>query len=113
MRALTKVEYLASFVEPMRRLELDDVHKPVPIGEYVTECVRKFDPPVTWEQLQIEHVYENGNRSFIHVLIHYGQPNRYVVIVVDCNKESVSGHYLLDLNVEYGLDDKRPPTGTT
>ena len=31
--------------------------------------------------------------------------NRFLVIVVDCNRESIHGHYLLDLNPEYGLNE--------
>jgi len=101
MGLLTKDEYLATFVEPMRRLEADESYKPVAIGEYVAECSRTLEPPVVREQLQIHHVYLNGNRSFCHVLIHYSQHNRFLVIVVDCNREVVRGHYLLDLNEEY------------
>ena len=103
---LTKDEYLATFVEPMRRLEADESYKPVRLGEYVTECIRSFEPAVVQEQFQIQHVYLNGDRSFYHVLIYYGQPNRFLVIVVDCNQEAVRGHYLLDLNEEYGLDER-------
>jgi hypothetical protein len=100
---LTKDEFLATFVEPMRRLEANESYKPVHIGEYVAECIRSFKPPVKREQLQIHHVYLNGDGSFYHVLIHYGQHNRFLVVVVDCNQEAIRGHYLLDLNEEYGL----------
>jgi len=65
--------------------------------------IRGFDPPVTRDQLQIHHVYLNGDRTFYHVLIHYGRDNEFLVIVVDCNREVVRGHHLLDLNREYGL----------
>jgi hypothetical protein len=102
MGLLTKDEYLATFVEPMQRLEADESYKPVPIGEYVAECIRTLEPPVVRDQLQIQHVYLNGNRSFCHVLIYYSQHNRFLVIVVDCNQEVVRGHYLLDLDEEYG-----------
>jgi hypothetical protein len=105
MPLLTKAEYLAIFVEPMRRLEADESFKPVRIGEYVTECMCNFEPSVARDQLQIEQVYLNGDRSFYHILIDYGQHNRFLVIVVDCNRESIRGHYLLDLNEEYGLDE--------
>ncbi len=101
-RVLTKDEYLGTFVAPMRRLAADESYKPVPIGEYVTECIGGFVPPVTRDQLQIHHVYLNGDRSFYHVLIHYGRPNEFLVIVVDCGREAVHGHYLLNLNNEYG-----------
>ena len=61
------------------------------------------------EQLQIQHAYLNGNRSFCHVLIHYGQHNRFLVIVVDCNREAVRRHHLFDLKEEDGLDEKARP----
>ncbi len=102
-RALTKDEYLATFVEPMRRLEADESYKPVRIGEYVAEVIAGFDPPVRRDQSQIHHVYLNGDQTFYHVLIHYGWHNQFVVIVVDCGREAVHGHYLLDLDREYGL----------
>jgi hypothetical protein len=93
----------ATFVEPMRRLEAEETYKPVRIGEYVGECIAGFDPPLSREHLEIEHVYLNGDRSFYHVLIHYGRQNEFLVIVVDCSREAVHGHYLLDVNREYGL----------
>jgi hypothetical protein len=103
LNALSKDEYLATFVEPMRRLEPDEMDKPVPLGDYVDACIRDFDPPVKRKRLQIRHVYLNGDRSYSHVLIHYGPRNRFLIIVVDCNREAVHGHYLLDLDGEYGL----------
>jgi hypothetical protein len=101
-RPLTKDEYLATFVEPMRRLEADEVYKPVRIGEYVAEVIAGFDPPVTQADLQIQHVYLNGDQTFYHVLIDYGQSNEFLVVVVDCGREVVHGHHLLNLNREYG-----------
>ena len=111
LRLLSKDEYLATFVKPMRRLGVGESYKPVRIGEYVMDCVRGFDPPVAPQQLQIQHVYLNGEQSFYHVLIHYGRHNHYLVIVIDCHREAVHGHFLLDLNAEYGLDDNGRPKG--
>jgi hypothetical protein len=109
LKLLSKDEYLATFVKPMRRLGIDDPVKPVRIREYVTECIQDFHPPVTRKQLNIEHVYLNGDQSFTHILIDYGQLNRFLVIVVDNIRETIHGHYLLDLNAEYGLDDSGWP----
>jgi len=112
MTALSKDEYLATFVEPMRSLGAEESYKPVQIGEYVAGCIREFNPPVTRDQLQIQHIYLNGDKSFYHVLINYGPQNCFLVIVVDCNREAVHGHYLLDLNTEYGLDENGRPRKT-
>jgi hypothetical protein len=89
---LTRDEYLATFVEPMRRLEAGESYKPVHIGEYVAECICGFEALVTPEQLQINHVYLNGNQSFYHLLIQYGQPKQFLVVVVDCNREAIRVH---------------------
>ena len=104
VRQLTKDEFIATFVEPMRGLEAHEVSQPVHIGAYVDECIRTFDLPVTRAQLQIQHVYLNGDETFYHVLIHYGRQNEFLVIVVDGRQESVHGYYVLDLNGEYGLE---------
>src|SRR5947208_12371732 len=93
----------------MHSLGDDESYRPVQIGEYVRECIGGFDPPLTREQLQIQHIYINADNSFYHVLINYGQRNRFLVVVVDCNREAVHGHYLLDLNAEYGLDEHGQP----
>jgi hypothetical protein len=102
-RPLTRDEYLATFVEPMRRLESYETYKPVRLREYVAGVIRGFDPPVTRDQLEIHHVYLNGDQSYYHVLIHYGRRNEFLVIVVDCGRGAVHGHHLLDLSNEYGL----------
>ena len=102
-RLLTNDEYLTTFVEPMRRLEAGEFYKTVQIGEYVSECIRAFDPRLTRKQLQIQHVYLNGIQTFYHVLIHYGIRNEFLVVVVDCGREAIYGHYRLDLDSEYGL----------
>ena len=103
VKLLTKDEYLATFAEPMRQLQEDEIDKPVDIGEYVSEVIGAFDQRVTHDQLQINDVIMNGNRTFYHVLIEFGRRNEFLVVVVDCNKVDVYGHYLLNLNREYGL----------
>jgi hypothetical protein len=102
---LSRDEFLSTFVEPMRRLEADETYKPIPICDYVADCFREFDPAVGKDRLEIQHIYLNGDKSFYHVLIHYGLHNRFLAIVVDCGREAVHGHYLLDLNGEYGVND--------
>ena len=87
----------------MRRLEADESYKPVSIGEYVAEVIAGFDPPAILSDLEIRHVCLNGDLSFYHVLIDYKRHNEFLVIVVDCEQEAMHGHYLLDLNSEYGL----------
>ena len=102
---LSKDEYLATFVEPMRRLAENEPYKPVNLGKYVDDCIRLLEPPISREQLLIQAIEVNGDESFYHVLLDYGRRNCFLVIVVDCTRETIHGHYWLDLNAEYGLDD--------
>ena len=106
VKELSRDQYLATFVPPMRRLAADDEsYKPIPLGDYVAECIQEITPPPEREQLQIQHVYLNDDQSFYHVLIDYGLANQFLVIVVDCKREIVFGHFFLDLNDEYGLHE--------
>ncbi|WP_448633963.1 hypothetical protein [Pedobacter panaciterrae] len=52
---------------------------------------------------QVEYVYRTGLSTFDHVLLSGSKSNQYVAVVVDLNSCEITGHYLLDLNSEYGL----------
>jgi hypothetical protein len=105
-KELSRDEYVATFAEPMRLLGNDESHKPIPLKAYVEECIRDMQHTVSLAQLEIHAVYLNGAKTFYHVLINFGQKNRFLVIVVDCEREVVHGHYLLNLNDEYGLKEQ-------
>ena len=51
----------------------------------------------------IEAVYSDKNGCYQHVLLFTAQNNCYIVIVIDTEKRVVVGHYLLNLNEEYGI----------
>jgi len=51
----------------------------------------------------VEHVYRTGTSTFDHILLSGSKSNEYVVIVVDLVYSMITGHYILDLNSEYGL----------
>jgi hypothetical protein len=49
-----------------------------------------------------EHVYRSNNGRYDHVLFPTEDKNIFLVVVVDLLGENVLGHYLLNLNAEYG-----------
>ena len=100
---LTREQFLATFVEPMHSLSVSDFVDTTGIGAYVDECLQALDLQVARERLEVQHVYENGDRSFIHVLIFFGRNNIYLAIVIDHTRTAIHGCFLLDLNKEYGL----------
>ena len=51
----------------------------------------------------VEHVYRTGTSTFDHVLLSGYRSNQYVVVVADLKNQVITGHYILDLNSEYGL----------
>ena len=91
----------------MRRLEDGESFRPVPLGDYLSECISHYALPTSREGIQIEHVYLAADQRHTHVLLHYGIPNRYLVIVVchdsESESDSVLGHHFLDLSEKYGL----------
>ena len=51
----------------------------------------------------VEYVYRTGDGRFDHVQVMTRTKNVYLVIVVDLQADDIHGHYLFDLNREYGL----------
>lgn len=103
IRQLSKQEFLGTFCQPMRRLEADESYRPVPLKDYVVECIRSLTLPTTLADIEIHHIYLSGDRRHTHVLFYFGEQNRYLVIVVGHEPDAVRGHFVLDLVSEYGL----------
>lgn len=53
----------------------------------------------------IEAVYVNSENTYQHIFLSTYQKNLYVVIVVDVINKTILGHYILDLNEKYGLNN--------
>jgi hypothetical protein len=51
----------------------------------------------------VERVYRRGDAQFDHVLVETTTRNVFLVVVVDLREDGILGHFLLDLNEEYGL----------
>lgn len=56
----------------------------------------------------VEQVYRSRDGRFDHVLVMTRTKNVYLVVIVDLGRESIFGHYLLNLNEKYGMS---PPAG--
>ena len=101
---LTRDAFLATLDAPMRFIhEEDDSVPPVQIGEYFQECVDRENLPTNREDVAIHGVYANPKQDYCHLLLNWGVKNLFLVIVTQPQQQQVFGHYLLDLNTEYGL----------
>lgn len=87
----------------MRRLGADESFRPVPLADYVSECIANHALPTSLDDIQIDHVYVASDQRHSHVLFQYGIPNLFLVIVVAHEADVVLGHHFLDLDEMYGL----------
>ena len=105
IRQLTESEFAATMVPPMRRLEPGEMQRPIPLKQYVKECIDRLKLPTSLKKIEIEHVYLAGDRQHSHVMFSFGEANRYLVLVIDHQTESVLGYHMLDMNQAYGVDN--------
>jgi hypothetical protein len=103
-RQLTKAEYMNTMTGSM--LDVTDSANPLTnIWDYVSKLVEEtIVMKYVLDNNIIEKVYRNPAKSFDHVLLPTGNENIFIVIIVDLYNPSIYGHYMLDLNKEYGLN---------
>ena len=104
MTALTEAEFKATMQEPMA----DVTSSPggvVDIWPYVGSIARSIAwPALVLEKEMVEQVYRSGDGIHDHVLLPTEKKNRFVFIIVDRTKSTVTGHHILDLNHQYGSE---------
>lgn len=108
-RLLAKKAYLETATGP--RVEItgreDSVH---PEGVIDIEPYLAVIPPRDFQGAALLSgapptvVYRLGEGRFDHVLYPTTRRNVFLVVIVQLRPDHVLGHYLLDLNTEYGLD---------
>ena len=106
---LSKADFAATFCEPMRRLGEGESYRPVPLKDYVMDCIDSLELRTSLDEIEIHHVYLTGDKKHTHVLFNWGEPNLFLTIVVRHDPDLILGYYLLDLNQEYGLHPKSNP----
>jgi hypothetical protein len=104
IKKLTKKEFKATFSEKMNDVT-NVADAIVDIWEYVEalETSEYFINDYIIEKRLIEKVYRNSINTYDQILIPTIKNNVYLIIIVDIKKGNIFGHYLLDLNEEYGI----------
>jgi hypothetical protein len=54
----------------------------------------------------VKNAWTDATGNFQHLLVSSSTANTFMVIVLDLVEGNVHGHHLLDLNREYGLENK-------
>jgi hypothetical protein len=81
----------------------DDTFRPVPLGDYVSSIPSHDLQGADFSARTVEKVYRDPSGRFFHVLLGAAKRNVYLVVIVDEPAQVIHGHYVLDLNKEYGL----------
>jgi hypothetical protein len=101
---LSKKEFQLTFSEKMKNIT-NEAEAVVDIWKYVKmlDKSKYFINDYIIENEFVENVYRNSENTFDQILISTTEKNIFLVVVVNILEESILGHYLLDLNEEYGI----------
>ena len=102
---LNRDQYLATMGDHPRRVE-DGASPPVDFWDYVDHIPTADLGGHDFSQGDVSHARNTIEGKWQHVLIGCAEPNVFLVIVLDLAPPSVYGHYLLDLNAEYGIEER-------
>lgn len=100
---LSRNEYLATMgrAQPMRLADAP----PVDLGLYFRSIDEHDFQGFDFSAADIEGARSVDGGTWLHVSLRADVPNVFLVIVVEGRSNEVHGHYLLNLNEVYGLDE--------
>ena len=98
-RELAKAEFLECSKSPMANVT-GQAEAAVDIWPYIESL--DLDSLRLPHINDVRYVYRDADARFDQALIGTGRFNTLLVIVVDLSRPEIHGHYLLDLNEEYG-----------
>ena len=103
IKPLTEAEFMGTFSEPMKNVIGEESEPIVDIWPYAEEVFAQELPGVSADDAEVGYVYLSGDGKYHQVGIWYGEPNVYLVVVVNLKEASIYGHRILNLSEEYGL----------
>ena len=104
VKELTENEFKSTFYEKLNNVT-NTVDAIANIWEYINLLDKSeyFINDYVIEKRLIEKVYRNSGETYDQILISTKKDNNFLIIVVDIIQKNIYGHYLLDLNKEYGI----------
>jgi hypothetical protein len=103
IKPLTEADFIGTFAEPMKNVAGEEAEPIVDIWLYAEKVFAQELPGIPVDDADVSYVYLSGDGKYHHVGISYGEPNVYLVVVVNLKEASIHGHRILNLNEEYGL----------
>jgi hypothetical protein len=102
---LSREQYLATMGDHPGRVN-EAATPPGDFWRYVDQIPAADLGGYDFSQSDVSHAWNTVEGKWQHVLIGCTEPNVFLVVVLDLAPPGVSGHYLLNLNVEYGTKDR-------
>ncbi len=107
---LLKSEFKKTFGDKMINITgKEDEHSPegvMDIMPYVDSIPKDSLEGNELKDNLVESVYRSSDNKYDHVQLITNSKNIYLVVVIDLMVDCIYGHYLLDLNKEYGLTEQ-------
>jgi hypothetical protein len=103
-RLLTREELLATYGEPMTRIDPDEGMPAFDFWPYFDSIPREHFEGQDCSAGLVEWIYREPGGRFETVAVNSTKPNKFMVIVLNIEEKRVHGHKLLDLDKEYGLE---------
>ncbi|MEO0475670.1 MAG: hypothetical protein AAF085_06845 [Planctomycetota bacterium] len=102
MRLLTDSEYQQTMSAPMTPLDSESV-PPFDFWDYFERIPAEDFQGFNCRAGEVERAWNGPAGHYQHVLVNSEKSNVFMVLILDLHRSCVHGHYLLDLNQEYGL----------
>jgi hypothetical protein len=105
IKELTEEEFKSTFSEKMHSIK-DDAKIINDEWEYVLlldKAKYYLNEHIITNRI-IENVYRNSIKTYDQILIPTQEKNIFLIIIIHLKNKNIFGHYLLNLNKEYGID---------
>ena len=103
MPHLTDAEYKVTLHDPVVRVK-NDQEPPFDFWPYFRAIPNAHFEGHDCAEGRVEYVYRTMSGAYTHVLVNSEDPNIFMVLVLNGERHEVTGHRLLNLNREYGLE---------
>ena len=98
---LSNSEFQTTLVPPLRRLGDEQSYRPVRLRAHLEAALEALALPASLETVELEVIFLTGDKQYSHFLFIYGNPGRWLVLVVqhdvEHNRDDVLGFHLVDV----------------
>ena len=106
MKRLTEIEFNSTFSNSMRQKKADGIPD-VDFWSYFDNLPKEEFGEFDFSENRVEWIYTDSSGKFEHVLVNSKNKNIFFVMVLDLKDKVVYGHRVLNLENEYGINERK------